>query len=77
MQHVSAARCGRKPFVPDIETALFGTTLGMTLRPRNAGGHGLHMRQITPLGAGSLQRVDKELSSRIMHAWVRHQVPLC
>lgn len=76
---VSALLAGNAVAVHDIETAMFGTTLGMTNSGHaSAGGHGLHMRAINAVrGAGSIAAaVEQEIiTSGIMHACVRHQVP--
>ena len=81
VQHgfVQALLAGNAVAVHDIEAAMFGTTLGMTgTGEASAGGHGLHMRAINAVrGAGSIAAaVDQQLvTSGIMHACVRHQVP--
>lgn len=76
---VSALLAGNAVAVHDIETAMFGTTLGMNNSGHaSAGGHGLHMRAINAVrGAGSIAAaVEQEIiTSGIMHACVRHQVP--
>lgn len=76
---VGALLAGNAVAVHDIETAMFGTTLGMLNSGiPSAGGHGLHMRAINAVrGAGSIAAaVDQEIiTSGIMHACVRHQVP--
>jgi lysine-ketoglutarate reductase/saccharopine dehydrogenase-like protein (TIGR00300 family) len=76
---VQALLAGNAVAVHDIETALFGTTLGMTgTGAASAGGHGLHMRAINAVrAAGSIANaVDSGLvTSGIMHACVEHEVP--
>lgn len=76
---VNALLAGNAVAVHDIETAMFGTTLGMTNSGQaSAGGHGLHMRAINAVrGAGSIANaVDQGIvTSGIMHACVRHQIP--
>ena len=76
---VNALLAGNAVAVHDIETAMFGTTLGMTNTGMpSSGGHGLHMRAINAVrGAGSIAvAVEQEIiTSGIMHACVRHQVP--
>ncbi|MEO7996260.1 MAG: hypothetical protein ABI852_02380 [Gemmatimonadaceae bacterium] len=76
---VNALLAGNAVAVHDIETSMFGTTLGMTNTGMpSSGGHGLHMRAINAVrGAGSIAAaVDQEIvTSGIMHACVRHQVP--
>lgn len=81
VQHgfVSALLAGNAVAVHDIETAMFGTTLGMNNAGHaSAGGHGLHMRAINAVrGAGSIANAVEQgiVTTGIMHACVRHQVP--
>lgn len=76
---VGALLAGNAVAVHDIETALFGTTLGMNNSGNaSAGGHGLHMRAINAVRrAGSIAAAVEQgiVTSGIMHACVRHQVP--
>lgn len=76
---VGALLAGNAVAVHDIETALFGTTLGMNNSGQaSAGGHGLHMRAINAVrAAGSIAAAVEQdvITSGIMHACVRHQVP--
>lgn len=76
---VSALLAGNAVAVHDIETAMFGTTLGMTNSGHaSSGGHGLHMRAINAVrGAGSIANAVTRgiVTSGIMHACVRYEVP--
>ncbi len=76
---VNALLAGNAVAVHDIETAMFGTTLGMNNSGHaSAGGHGLHMRAINAVrGAGSIANAVEQgiVTSGIMHAIVRQQVP--
>ena len=76
---VNALLAGNAVAVHDIEAAMFGTTLGMTNSGRaSAGGHGLHMRAINAVrGAGSIANAVERgiVTTGIMHACVRHEVP--
>lgn len=76
---VHAVMAGNAVAVHDIEASLFGTTLGMDGRgvPQR-GGHALHMRAINKVReAGSVEAAvgGGAVSSGIMHALVRHNVP--
>ena len=76
---VQALLAGNAVAVHDIETALFGTTLGMTgTGAASAGGHGLHMRAINAVrAAGSIYNAVKSglVTTGIMHACVENEVP--
>ena len=76
---VGALLAGNAVAVHDIETSLFGTSLGMNNAGHaSAGGHGLHMRAINAVrGAGSIAAAVNRgiITSGIMHACVQHQVP--
>lgn len=76
---VSAFLAGNAVAVHDIEAAMFGTTLGMTATGQpSRGGHGVHMRAINRVrAAGSIARAVEQgvVTSGIMHALVRQQVP--
>ncbi len=78
-EFVGALLAGNAVAVHDIETALFGTTLGMTNSGHaSSGGHGLHMRAINAVrAAGSIAAAVEQgvITSGIMHACVRHNVP--
>lgn len=76
---VSALLAGNAVAVHDIEASMFGTTLGMTgTGQASVGGHGLHMRAINAVrAAGSIANAVHQgtVTSGIMHACVRHDVP--
>ncbi len=76
---VGALLAGNAVAVHDIEASMFGTTLGMTgTGQASAGGHGLHMRAINAVrAAGSIAAAvhNGTITSGIMHACVRHEVP--
>ena len=76
---VQALLAGNAVAVHDIETAMFGTTLGMTgTGAASAGGHGLHMRAINAVrAAGSIYNAVKSglVTTGIMHACVENEVP--
>ena len=76
---VGALLAGNAVAVHDIEASMFGTTLGMTgTGQASAGGHGLHMRAINAVrAAGSIAAAvhNGTVTSGIMHACVRHDVP--
>lgn len=76
---VNALLAGNAVAVHDIETAMFGTTLGMTNSGHaSSGGHGLHMRAINAVrGAGSIADAVEQgiITSGIMHACVRNKIP--
>lgn len=76
---VQALLAGNAVAVHDIETSLYGTTLGMTgTGAASVGGHGLHMRAINAVrAAGSIHQAVKSglVTSGIMHACVEHEVP--
>jgi len=74
-----AVLAGNAVAVHDLESALFGTSLGMSDSGENAeGGHGLHMRAINTIRrAGSIQAAvaSGEVTSGIMHALVTEGIP--
>jgi lysine-ketoglutarate reductase/saccharopine dehydrogenase-like protein (TIGR00300 family) len=76
---VGALLAGNAVAVHDIETSIFGTTLGMThTGESSAGGHGLHMRAINRVrAAGSIEAAVEQgiIADGIMHACVLHEVP--
>jgi lysine-ketoglutarate reductase/saccharopine dehydrogenase-like protein (TIGR00300 family) len=76
---VGALLAGNAVAVHDIETSIFGTTLGMSgTGEATSGGHGLHMRAINRVrGAGSIDRAVEQgiIKDGIMHACVVHRVP--
>ena len=76
---VGALLAGNAVAVHDIEASIFGTTLGMTgTGQASRGGHGLHMRAINKVrGAGSIRTAVEQgiITSGIMHACVKHDVP--
>jgi lysine-ketoglutarate reductase/saccharopine dehydrogenase-like protein (TIGR00300 family) len=76
---VAALLAGNAVAVHDIETALYGTTLGMSGQGEaTTGGHGLHMRAINRIrAAGSIAAAVEqgELTEGIMHACVKQGVP--
>ena len=66
--------------VHDVEQALFGTSLGVSLETGKAieGGHRHHMRAINAIcKAGGLRKAveDGVLTSGVMHECIRHGVP--
>lgn len=76
---VGALLSGNAVAVHDIETAIFGTSLGMTAtgEPRS-GGHSLHMRAINIVrAAGTIEHAVAQgaITNGIMHACVTHRVP--
>ena len=76
---VRALLAGNAVAVHDIETAIFGTSLGVTGGGQSAaGGHGLHMRAINKVrAAGSIRAAVEQgiIPDGIMHACVVHDVP--
>jgi lysine-ketoglutarate reductase/saccharopine dehydrogenase-like protein (TIGR00300 family) len=76
---VGALLAGNAVAVHDIETSIFGTTLGMTHTGESSqGGHGLHMRAINKVrAAGSIEAAVEQgvITDGIMHACVVHRVP--
>jgi lysine-ketoglutarate reductase/saccharopine dehydrogenase-like protein (TIGR00300 family) len=76
---VGALLAGNAVAVHDIETSIFGTTLGMTHTGESSqGGHGLHMRAINKVrAAGSIEAAVEQgvITDGIMHACVVHKVP--
>jgi lysine-ketoglutarate reductase/saccharopine dehydrogenase-like protein (TIGR00300 family) len=76
---VGALLAGNAVAVHDIETSVFGTTLGMTgSGEASLGGHGLHMRAINRVrAAGSIDAAVEQgiITDGIMHACVVHGVP--
>jgi hypothetical protein len=76
---VRALLAGNAVAVHDIETAIFGTSLGVTGGGQSAaGGHGLHMRAINQVrAAGSIRAAVEQgvIPDGIMHACVVHHVP--
>jgi lysine-ketoglutarate reductase/saccharopine dehydrogenase-like protein (TIGR00300 family) len=76
---VHAVLAGNAVGVHDLESALYGTALGMTdSGEHEAGGHGLHMRAINVIReAGSIEAlVDSgRVTSGIMHALVTEKIP--
>ena len=76
---VAALLAGNAVAVHDIETSIFGTTLGMTGQGEaTQGGHGLHMRAINKVrAAGSIAAAvrDGTIVDGIMHACVTTNVP--
>lgn len=77
--YVQAVLAGNAVAVHDIESAIFGTTLGMTNVGRPAeGGHSLHMRAINRVrAAGSIEAAVRTglVGDGIMHALVTEGVP--
>lgn len=77
--YVQAVLAGNAVAVHDIESAIYGTTLGMTNVGRPAeGGHGLHMRAINRVrAAGSIEAAVRSgmVGHGIMHALVTEGVP--
>jgi lysine-ketoglutarate reductase/saccharopine dehydrogenase-like protein (TIGR00300 family) len=76
---VAALLAGNAVAVHDIETSIFGTTLGMTGQGEaTQGGHGLHMRAINKVrAAGSIAAAvrDGTIVDGIMHACVTTNTP--
>ena len=76
---VGALLAGNAVAVHDIETSIYGTTLGMTRTGEvAAGGHALHMRAINRVrAAGSIEAAVAGgiVTDGIMHACVRCNVP--
>ena len=76
---VGALLAGNAVAVHDIESSIFGTTLGMTgSGEASVGGHGLHMRAINMVrAAGSIAAAVEQglVRDGIMHACVRRGVP--
>lgn len=77
--YVQAVLAGNAVAVHDIESAIYGTTLGMTHVGRPAeGGHSLHMRAINRIrAAGSIEAAVASglIGDGIMHALVTERVP--
>ena len=76
---VKAMLAGNAVATHDIETAMFGTTLGMTgTGAPTQGGHGKHMRAINRVrAAGSIKAAVEQglIPDGIMRACVLHDVP--
>ncbi len=76
---VAALLAGNAVAVHDIESSIFGTSLGITRTGvASTGGHGLHMRAINKVrAAGSIAEAVRHgiVKDGIMHALVTHQVP--
>ncbi len=76
---VQALLAGNAVAVHDLESAMFGTALGMTdTGDHEDGGHGLHMRAINAIrDAGSIEAAVESglVSSGIMHTLVTERVP--
>jgi lysine-ketoglutarate reductase/saccharopine dehydrogenase-like protein (TIGR00300 family) len=76
---VGALLAGNAVAVHDIETSIYGTTLGMTRTGEVApGGHGLHMRAINRVrSAGSIRAAVEQgiITDGIMHGCVTKNVP--
>lgn len=76
---VAALLAGNAVAVHDIESSIFGTSLGVSGSGQAAvGGHGLHMRAINRVrAAGSIAEAVRRgvITSGIMHACVVHDVP--
>jgi lysine-ketoglutarate reductase/saccharopine dehydrogenase-like protein (TIGR00300 family) len=76
---VGALLAGNAVAVHDIETSIFGTTLGMSGQGQaTQGGHGLHMRAINRVrAAGSIAAAvaDGTIRDGIMHACVTCKIP--
>ncbi len=76
---VQAVLAGNAVAVHDLESALFGTTLGMSDKGQTmTGGHGLHMRAINTItAAGSIEAAVEQgvITSGIMHALVNQRIP--
>lgn len=77
--YVQAVLIGNAVAVHDIETAVFGTALGVTLTGKPAeSGHGLHMRAINRVrAAGSIEAAVSSglVTNGIMHALVTRRIP--
>jgi lysine-ketoglutarate reductase/saccharopine dehydrogenase-like protein (TIGR00300 family) len=77
--YVQAVLVGNAVAVHDIESAVFGTTLGMTDAGLAAqAGHGLHMRAINKVrAAGSIERAVEQglIREGIMHSLVTRKIP--
>jgi lysine-ketoglutarate reductase/saccharopine dehydrogenase-like protein (TIGR00300 family) len=77
--YVQAVLAGNAVAVHDIESAIFGTTLGMTNVGRpTEGGHSLHMRAINRVrAAGSIEAAVASgmVKDGIMHALVTQGIP--
>jgi hypothetical protein len=77
--YVGALLGGNAVAVHDLETAIFGTTLGMSNSGEGvAGGHALHMRAINEIcKAGSIPAAVEQgiAKSGIMHALVTRKIP--
>jgi hypothetical protein len=77
--YVGALLAGNAVAVHDIETSIFGTTLGMTGQGEaTQGGHGLHMRAINKVrAAGSIANAVRDgiITDGIMHACVTTNTP--
>ena len=77
--YVGALLGGNAVAVHDLETAIFGTTLGMSSSGEGvAGGHALHMRAINEIcKAGSIPAAVEQgiAKSGIMHALVTRKIP--
>jgi lysine-ketoglutarate reductase/saccharopine dehydrogenase-like protein (TIGR00300 family) len=77
--YVQAVLVGNAVAVHDIESAIFGTTLGMTSTGGAAeAGHGLHMRAINRVrAAGSIEGAVQSglIENGIMHALVTRRIP--
>ncbi|MEE8061092.1 MAG: hypothetical protein V3T16_04655 [Gemmatimonadales bacterium] len=76
---VQAMLAGNAVAVHDLESALYGTALGMSDSGEYLeGGHGLHMRAINTIrAAGSIEAAVQSgtITSGIMHALVTNRVP--
>ncbi|MBA3891465.1 MAG: hypothetical protein H0X64_13135 [Gemmatimonadaceae bacterium] len=76
---VGALLAGNAVAVHDIESSIFGTTLGMNSQGGGtAGGHGLHVRAINRVrAAGSIKAAVEQgiVTDGIMHACVTHNIP--
>ncbi len=78
--YVSALLAGNALAVHDVEQALYGTSLGVSLDSGQSitGGHRHHMRAINAISrAGSLEAAVKQgvLTSGVMHECVKQHVP--
>jgi lysine-ketoglutarate reductase/saccharopine dehydrogenase-like protein (TIGR00300 family) len=77
--YVQAVLVGNAVAVHDIESAIYGTSLGMTRSGKAAAaGHGLHMRAINRVrAAGTIERAVATglVGSGIMHALVTGGIP--
>lgn len=76
---VGALLAGNAVAVHDMESSIFGTTLGMDSQGGStSGGHGLHVRAINRIrAAGSIQAAVEQgiVTDGIMHACVTHGIP--